>query len=162
MADFLQKDIVVQAGKKGTGFPPPADEQELLLQECSTCGVALCLHAVGAGWWYTHFKAIYRPQFKSLVQILEGISRSFQIQFLHLYMSWGSGRVEVQNPITQGMTQLANYDMALCSTLTLPKYWWNHQCLLVPSIPSTPSSWKTNCAAFSEPKIFDKCLWIKF
>lgn len=49
VADFLQKDIVVQAGKKATGFPPPADEQELLLQECSTCGVALCLHAVGAG-----------------------------------------------------------------------------------------------------------------
>lgn len=60
------------------------------------------------------------------------------------------------------MTQSANYDMVLYSTLTLPKYCSNHQCLLVPSIPSALSSWKTNCVASSQPSIFDKCLQIMF
>lgn len=77
-------------------------------------------------------------------------------------MRWGQGRGGVQTPITQGMTQSANYDMVLYFTLTFPKYWSGHQCLLVPSIPSALSPWKTNCAAFSEPSIFYKFLWIKF
>lgn len=77
-------------------------------------------------------------------------------------MRWGQGRDGMQTPITQGMTQSANYGMVLYSTPTLQKYWSNHQHLLVPSIPSALSSWRTNCAAFSEPNIFDKCLWIKF
>lgn len=46
---------------------------------------------------------------------------------------WGQG---VSNPITQGLTQPANYDGVLYSTLFLINCWSNHQCLLVPAIPS--------------------------